>query len=640
MPVQTTYPGVYVEERPSGVHTIAGVSTSVTAFVGAAAAGPVDTPVRIFSFADYVRTFGGPLDEERPMGHAVQLFFVNGGSEAVVVRAVAADAAAAEVTLEDDASTDVLTLGARGKGAWANRTAGAGIEVAVARGASANPADLFNLVVSHWTVDPRTNASVKTAEESYANLSMSPASPRHVLGVVGASQLVEPSLPGALAAGPAGYSASAAPLASPTPIPAAARNLRLAVDFDPPVDIALFPGESGDVDKTPAEIASEIQDRLDDAGLGADATIDAGGLLRIESNSTDLDSAVAVTPGATGDVTGALQLGLAWGGEEVSGSAERRPADVPEGDAAGRLAGGSDGSGVGPSDVVPPGQSGGLYALGSLRFPRFNLLSLPGLTSADVASVGAAISYCREERAFMVVDSPPAAGAPALGSLTALGEHAAIYYPRLRLVEPRPGGATRTLNLPASGAVAGVMARIDAERGIWKAPAGLEAGIAGIDDLTQPTDDNVSGQLNPIGINVLRVFPGAGMVVWGARTLKGDDTLSSEFKYVPVRRLTDYIASSLYLGTGFAVFEPNDPDLWGQLRLAVGTFMRRLFLQGAFQQSAKRAESDSFFVVCDETVNPQAEIDLGRVNVVVGFAPLKPAEFVVITITQISQLEA
>ena len=108
---------------------------------------------------------------------------------------------------------------------------------------------------------------------------------------------------------------------------------------------------------------------------------------------------------------------------------------------------------------------------------------------------------------------------------------------------------------------------------------------------------------------------------------------------MPVRRLTDYIASSLYLGTQFAVFEPNDPDLWAQLRLAVGTFMRGLFRQGAFQQSAKRAESDSFFVICDETVNPQSEIDLGRVNVVVGFAPLSRPSSSIITITQISQLE-
>jgi phage tail sheath protein FI len=161
----------------------------------------------------------------------------------------------------------------------------------------------------------------------------------------------------------------------------------------------------------------------------------------------------------------------------------------------------------------------------------------------------------------------------------------------------------------------------------------------GFADLSVPTDDALSGLLNPRGVNVLRSFPGAGTVVWGARTLKGDDTQASEFKYLPVRRLTNHIASSLYLGTQFAVFEPNDPDLWGQLRLAVGTFMRTLFRQGAFQQSPQRSESDSFFVVCDETSNPQSEIDLGRVNVVVGFAPLKPAEFVVITITQISQLE-
>ena len=183
------------------------------------------------------------------------------------------------------------------------------------------------------------------------------------------------------------------------------------------------------------------------------------------------------------------------------------------------------------------------------------------------------------------------------------------------------------------------MARIDAARGIWKAPAGREAGIAGVSALTADTDDNLSGQLNPQGINVLRAFPAAGIVVWGARTLKGDDTQSSEFKYIPVRRLTDYLASSLYLGTQFAVFEPNDVDLHAQLRLAVGTFMRGLFRQGAFQQSESRSESDSYFVNCDAEVNPQSEIDLGRVHVVVGFAPLKPAEFVVITITQISQLE-
>ena len=286
MPVQTTYPGVYIQELPSGVHTIAGVGTSVTAFVGAATSGPVDTPVRITSLAEYVRTFGAPVDEAQPMGHAVSLFFQNGGRQAVVVRAVAADAKAASVTLKDDAAADALTLTANGKGAWANRTPSAGLEVAVDRAGSANPGSLFNVVVAQWALDTRTNAAVKTAEESYPNLSMSPASPRYALDVLGASALVVPSLPGPLTTTTAGHSASAQPLASPTTLPAGRRGLRVAVDYEPPVELTLFAAEAADVDKTPAEIATELQERLDDAGLEATASIDGSGLLQIASNAT------------------------------------------------------------------------------------------------------------------------------------------------------------------------------------------------------------------------------------------------------------------------------------------------------------------------------------------------------------------
>ena len=388
---------------------------------------------------------------------------------------------------------------------------------------------------------------------------------------------------------------------------------------------------------------------LPNAGLPQTAVkaTQSAGTITLESQNGGMDSAVTVTPSPGGDISQALALGLIWGGTEVSGAAAKRPAAVAAGDAAGFLAGGSDGSGVLPGDIVPASGTTGMLALDALRFPRFNILCLPGVTSDDQVPIGNAMAYCRDQRAFLVVDSPTGGfGAipPALGSITALGEHGALYYPRLEVTEQTAGGS-RTLDLPACGAVAGIMARTDAARGIWKAPAGLEAGIVGATGLRNPAgapplDDHLSGQLNPHGINVLRSFPGVGMVVWGARTLRGDDVLSSEFKYVPVRRLTDYIASSLYLGTQFAVFEPNDDDLWGQLRLAVGTFMRTLFRQGAFQQTGSGKESDSFFVICDGTVNPQSEIDLGRVNVVVGFAPLKPAEFVIVTITQISQLEA
>jgi phage tail sheath protein FI len=641
MPVQTTYPGVYIEERPSGVHTIVGVSTSVTAFVGAASRGPAATPVRVFSFAEYLRTFGLPLDEVSPMGHAVQHFFTNGGSEAVIVRALGLNAAPAVTTFKETltSGTDVLTLTANGAGVWANLAGSVGMEAEADREGTANPDDLFNVVVRYRTLDPATNTAVVSALENHLNLSMSPKHPRYALNVLGGSQLVAASVPEGLPAGQ-GFSESAEALEAQLAIKAPA-TLRIAVDFGAPADLVLFASETGDVSKTPAEIVDAIATALDEARLNAGASLDAD-KVKIVSDTTDLDSAVTVTPAQAGDVSSALKLGRAYLGTEISGSAAIRPATTP--DPPQGFADGSDGDPVQPGDIVPPPlEDTGIYALNSLLFPRFNLLCLPGLTSENDAQLAAAISYCRDERAFLVADSPLAGFAtipPTLGSLTALGEHGAIYYPRLKIVEALAGGTTRTLNLPACGAVAGVMARIDSTRGIWKAPAGREAGMAGVSALTADTDDNLSGQLNPRGVNVLRAFPGAGIVVWGARTLKGDDTASSEFKYIPVRRLTDYIGSSLYLGTQFAVFEPNDVDLHAQLRLAVGSFMRGLFRQGAFQQSESRAESDSFFVVCDATVNPQSEIDLGRVNVVVGFAPLKPAEFVVITIQQISQLEA
>jgi phage tail sheath protein FI len=638
-----------VQEAPSGVHTIVGVSTSVTAFVGAAAQGPIDEPIRVFSFADYERTFGPPLDEARPMGHVVSHFFANGGSQAIVVRAAAGNALAAALTLEDDGATAALVLTANGRGAWANRAGGIGMEVVVARDNVANPDDLFRMTITYWTVDPRTNQPVKGAEETYLNLSMSPAHPRYVLDALASSQLVVPSLPSvALVAGPSGTSTAAAAIPPNVTIGPTNNTFQVSVDFGPSVTVELFPALTAPQSKSRAAVLTEITSALATAGLAGKVT--AGyptpGTTQLTSSGTDLNSSVVVTPGASNDISKLLGLGLAWGGTEVSGSAPRRPADVAASTPQGAFAGGSDGNPVGVDDIVPTGGSTGIYALNQLEFPRFNILCLPGVTATDEVEIGEALSYCAAQRAFLVVDSPTAAYAalpPSLG-LAAYGAHGALYYPRLQTTEPVPGG-TKTLNVPASGAVAGVMARTDAARGVWKAPAGLQAGIVGITGVVSPAgqppvDDDLSGLLNPAGVNVIRTFPAAGTVIWGARTLNGDDSLSSEFKYIPVRRLTDYIASSLYLGTQFAVFEPNDPTLWGQLRLAVGTFMRGLFRQGAFQQSEARKESDSFFVICDSTVNPQSEIDLGRVNVVVGFAPLKPAEFVVITITQISQLEA
>ena len=209
-------------------------------------------------------------------------------------------------------------------------------------------------------------------------------------------------------------------------------------------------------------------------------------------------------------------------------------------------------------------------------------------------------------------------------------DHAAIYWPRVKIVDPATG---LRLNVDPSGSIAGVAARIDGSRGVWKAPAGLEASILGIVGSEYMISDPENGVINPLAVNAIRVFPN-GIVSWGARTMDGfDNSPNSDYRYVPVRRLALFLEESLYRGLQFAVFEPNDEPLWAQIRLAAGAFMNNLFRQGAFQG---QKASDAYFVKCDAETTTQNDINLGIVNVIVGFAPLKPAEFVIITIRQLA----
>jgi phage tail sheath protein FI len=209
--------------------------------------------------------------------------------------------------------------------------------------------------------------------------------------------------------------------------------------------------------------------------------------------------------------------------------------------------------------------------------------------------------------------------------------NAALFFPRLKYPNPLRNNQLEVYS--AVGAVAGTFARTDGARGVWKAPAGLEATLNGVPQLSVSLTDPENGQLNPLGINCLRAFSVGGRVVWGARTLRGADQLADEFKYIPVRRTALFIEESLFRGLKFVVFEPNDEPLWAQIRLNVGAFMHDLFRQGAFQGSSPR---DAYFVKCDKETTTQTDINLGIVNVVVGFAPLKPAEFVIITLQQIA----
>lgn len=296
---------------------------------------------------------------------------------------------------------------------------------------------------------------------------------------------------------------------------------------------------------------------------------------------------------------------------------------------------GSDGSAVEGKDYTDTGR--GINALETVDLVNIIVVPPPTPSAELDASVWPlAADLARRRRAFLVVDPPPDLALESvktfLSSAAITGEnarYAALYYPRIRHADPLRGGQLGTF--APSGAVAGVFARTDGSRGVWKAPAGLEAAMTGVVALERDMNNDDNAKINPIGVNALRTFRDAGAVVWGARTLRGSDVLSDDYKYVPVRRLANFLEESLYRGTQWVVFEPNDEPLWAQIRLSVGAFMQDLFRKGAFQGTSPR---DAFFVRCDAETTTQYDIDRGIVNIQVGFAPLKPAEFVIISVQQ------
>jgi phage tail sheath protein FI len=514
MPATRTYPGVYIEEVPSGVRTITGVATSITAFVGRARRGDVNRATRVQSFAEYTRLYGG-LWQESTMGYAVDQFFRHGGSDALIVRVFNGNVANSTPTITLPTTTSDLVLEARSPGSW-----GSALRATVDH-LTADPADalLFNLTVEELD---QPLSDVVVAAETHRNVSVDPLSPRFADTVLKSSSAL----------------------------------VRVR--------------QSAPADESPN-----------------DATVAAVGTVN--------DDGAPITD------------------TELIGDKNART---------------------------------GIHALDAADL--FNLLVIPPRTrDLDVgdATWTEAAEYCQKRRAMLLIDSPtgwtanPAtaiadAVTGANGLRTAVGNYAmnaAVYYPRLRM--PDPLSENRPTDSAPCGAVAGIIARTDVQRGVWKAPAGLEASFSGVQAFTYTMTDGQNGQLNPLGVNCLRTFPVTGNVVWGARTLAGADQLASEWKYLPVRRLALYIEESLFRGTQWVVFEPNDEPLWAQIRLNVGAFMQNLFRQGAFQGTTPRA---AYFVKCDRETTTQNDIDLGIVNILVGFAPLKPAEFVVIKIQQIA----
>ena len=524
MPATLSYPGVYIQEVSSGVRTVAGVPTSITALIGRAARGPVNEPTTCFNFGEFTRRFGG-LWSSGPLSYAVDDFFGNGGGQAEIVRLFKANAA------DDDgiATLDVgaLALRAANPGSWGNNLTG-----------------------------KATHPSLVDAE---------------------------------------GAKAAAA---------------KYGLDVNDLFDL-----------------------RIEDKATGA-VEVFRNLTVRADGGERRFDRILAAQ-------SGLVQCTVNNDGAPILGN---RPAN----DATGNGQDGNDGAALDPASYIgDPDKKTGMYAL--KKADLFNLLCIPPDTrdgTLDKSVNEKAAAFCKDERAVLIVDPPAewdqkpdeAAAlvktrqlnpATAVLSLTN-ADYAALFFPRILKRDPLRGGQVDIF--APCGAVAGIIARTDTNRGVWKSPAGMAATLSGIDGLTVKMSDEENGLLNPIAVNCLRSFPNIGRVVWGARTMRGSDQLSDDYKYLAVRRLALFIEESLYRGTQWVVFEGNDEPLWAQIRLSVGAFMQRLFRQGAFQGTSPR---EAYFVKCDRETTTQDDRNQGIVNIVVGFAPLLPAEFVVISIQQI-----
>jgi phage tail sheath protein FI len=521
MPATLSYPGVYIEEIPSGVRTITGVATSITAFVGRALRGPTDAPIVINSFGDFERIFGG-LWTGSALSFAVRDFYLNGGSQAIIVRLYHAESGGSAKPAKATITHDTLSVQAAYSGAWGNK-----LRVRVDHDSRPlEPGEAADSLFNLFARDDGTGVI-----EEFRNLSITAGHPRQADKIVAnESRLIR---------------LTSLPATRPTEHP------------DP------APGEDLWGDNTP-----ETNAKVQAANEASD-----GVLLDVN------------------DFTGS--------GKETAKQ--------------------------------------GLYALENADL--FNILCIPPYLSGgdvDTALVGSAAAYSEKRRAFLIVDPPSSwsskdAAKSGVGGVGTSSKNSALFFPRLRM--PNPLKDNQVEDFVPCGAVAGVFARTDAQRGVWKAPAGLDATLVGVPQLSVPLTDAENGELNPLGVNCLRTMPAAGRVVWGSRTLQGNDRLASEWKYIPVRRMALFIEESLYRGTQWVVFEPNDEPLWAQIRLNIGAYMQGLFRQGAFQGSTPR---EAYFVKCDKETTTQDDINRGVVNILVGFAPLKPAEFVVIKLQQMA----
>ncbi len=735
MPSTLSYPGVYVEEIPSGVRTITGVATSITAFVGRAKRGPVNEAVTINNYGDYERVFGG-LDLNSTMSYAVRDFYLNGGSQAVIVRLYHEDVSG---NFENEEAFEKAKQGGQAIAAAVSTAIDAGGDISVQFKKAIDNANTAQQIIAGendsvklkgankvlTAVTKSADTALETlkreaegaipsdsglAQEGGQAIATAVSTAINANGTISekfkkaiddantAQQTIAGENDSVKLKGANMVLAAVTKFANDAPVilrMEAANSIpsllaaRTNFSVGPHVHLkAVSQGSWGaslraTVESVKGKTAEDVANRLGltnngkifnlvikDVSPGGTtekhinltfekSTRQVDNVLKAESKlvlwkGSDLPVSVAELPNITlpessldDDVT-TLEKEI----KKVKLANPDEDTSIKEDElkAAKNSLKASDGKNLGIDDFTGnEKQKEGIYALEDVDL--FNLLCLPPYLGADAAGkpndvekslIAQADAYCIKRRAVLLVDPPsnwtdktkvfndPSKETNNLDKF-ARSRNAALFFPRLK--HPNPLRNNQVEEFVPCGAIAGIISRTDAERGIWKAPAGIDATLRGVPELSVKLTDDENGELNPKGVNCLRSFPNIGRVVWGARTLRGADNLADEYKYLPVRRLALFIEESLFLGTQWVVFEPNDEPLWSQIRMNVGSFMHTLFHQGAFQGSSPK---QAYFVKCDKETTPQSDIDRGIVNIAVGFAPLKPAEFVVIKLQQIA----
>ncbi|WDE13539.1 phage tail sheath family protein [Thalassomonas haliotis] len=613
------HPGVYLEELPSGSRPIEAVGTSTACFIGYTVKGPMNTPTLITSWNEYDSQFGGLQETETAvagavaplgdaMGFSVYAFFQNGGSTAYIVRSAQA----------------------------ANAATGA-LGASLVTFTAVNDGDAGNDIVVHITEDGGTfDVEVGTgtgggfsADETISNVTFTAGADFIETRVASESSIVTVSVADAVAAAAEFGVGETEEITFNGGLDDAAAATGSLVSGTPLVTFtAINEGTWGD--DLVVIISESSGDYTVAVGEGTGADFEA--LEEFEDVSlTDTDA--NYLPNKINDISELVTVVV----DDLAGLVTEVGNDNSEEIT---FSGGNDGSAPSLTEYTPIFNQ-------LLKFRDINMLLLPGLywdmtdAGAKQAIINAGIAHCETIKNRMIlVDPQPGDELDNGNEVKALSlptqTYVAAYYPWILVSNPaydvdlNPGASQKLLAAP-SGFAAGLWAKTDGRRGVWKAPAGVESALLGVAELEYKVEDPEQDYLNPLGLNAIRKIPGYGPVVWGARTRATKS--NPEWRYVPVRRTAMFIEESLYNGIQWAVFEPNDHRLWSSLRINIESFMNGLFRAGAFQ--GEKA-SDAYFVRCGlgDTMT-QGDIDRGQVIAVIGFAPLKPAEFVIVRLQQI-----